>query len=128
MITRSPSSSSGCSAAAVWLRRRPSSAAARRALFNGVESPFGRRAQALGDAVHELLRRRARRLGRLRDLLPVLVHPDEEVDVVAAQPVKARDRVGADLLEGVAEVRVAMTASKAAGPKLIAVGAGALAG
>ena len=44
-------------------------------------------------------------LGGLRDLLPVLVHPDEEVHVVAAQAAIAGDGVGADLLERVAEVR-----------------------
>src|SRR2546426_6466753 len=38
----------------------------------------------------------------------VLVHPHQEVDVVPAQPVIARDAVGADLLERVPEVRLAV--------------------
>jgi hypothetical protein len=46
--------------------------------------------------------------GGLRDLLPVLVHPDQEVDVVAAQAVIPRDGVRADLLERVPEVRIAV--------------------
>ena len=49
-----------------------------------------------------------RAAGGLRHLLAVLVHADQEPDVVAAQPAIPRDAVGADLLVGVAEVRVAV--------------------
>ncbi len=47
-------------------------------------------------------------LGRLQHRLRMLVHAHEEVDVVAAKATVARDAVGADLLERVAEVRVAV--------------------
>ena len=70
--------------------------------------PLPHRAEAIGERVDQRLRRDALRFGGLRDLLPVLVHPDEEVDVVAAQAAIPRDGVGADLLVRVSEVRVAV--------------------
>jgi hypothetical protein len=66
------------------------------------------RLEARGDAIDELLRREAGRLRGLRDLLAVLVHADQEPDVVTEVPVEAADGVGADLLEGVPEMRVAV--------------------
>ena len=47
-------------------------------------------------------------LGRLQHRLRVLVHAHEEVDVVAPEAPVARDAVGADLLERVAEMGVAV--------------------
>ncbi len=44
----------------------------------------------------------------LGHFLAVLVHADEEPDVVPLQPVISRDAVGADLFEGVAHVGVAV--------------------
>src|SRR5688500_11664178 len=56
------------------------------------------------DLIDELLRRDSA-IGRLGcDLLPVLVHADEEMDVIAGEPPIPRDRVGADFLERMAEV------------------------
>src|SRR5689334_11277511 len=57
--------------------------------------------RALGDSVNQLLWRDFSLSGSLRDLLSVLVHSDEEVDVVAFQPVVTGNRVGADFLERV---------------------------
>ncbi len=57
-----------------------------------------------GDPVGELLRRRAGGLGGLLDLEAVLVGAGEELDVVAEQPVPARQRVADDGGVGVAEV------------------------
>ena len=65
-------------------------------------------AEGVGELVHELLWGDPPLLGGLRDLLAVLVHPDEEVDGVAAQAAVPRDGVRADLLEGVPEMRVAV--------------------
>ena len=59
-----------------------------------------------GDPVGELLRRRAGGLGRLLDLETVLVGAGEELDVVAEQPVPARQRITDDGCVGVAEVRL----------------------
>jgi len=38
----------------------------------------------------------------------VLIHADEEPDLVADQPVIPGDGIGADLLEGVAQMRLAV--------------------
>jgi hypothetical protein len=73
------------------------------------------RGELSGDVVHEGLRCEAGLLGRLRDLLAVLVHPDEEPDVVAHLAVEAADGVGADLLQGVPEVRLAVGVINGAG-------------
>src|SRR5919197_950602 len=61
-----------------------------------------------GDAIDERLWRDAAFIRRLLHLLPVLVHPHQEMDVVTGQPAITGDGVGADLLEGVAEVRIAV--------------------
>ena len=61
-----------------------------------------------GDFVDELLWRNAALRGGLRDLLPVLVEARQELDVVAAHAAISRDGVGADLLERVADVRIAI--------------------
>ncbi len=66
------------------------------------------RREARGDVVDERLRRRPRLLGRLGDLLAVLVHPDHEMDVAAERAMEPGDHVGADLLEGVADVGIAV--------------------
>ncbi len=58
--------------------------------------------------VHPGLRAEARLGGGLQDGLRVLVHPDYEVDVVTAEAPVTGDGVGADLLEGVTQVRVAI--------------------
>jgi len=70
--------------------------------------PLPHRAEAIGERIDERLRGGALRLGRLGDLLAVLVHADEEVHVVAAQAAVSCDGVGADLLVGVPEMRVAV--------------------
>jgi hypothetical protein len=49
--------------------------------------------ERLRDAVHERLRLEPRLRRGLRDLLPVLVHPDQEVTSVAGQPAVPGDRV-----------------------------------
>src|SRR2546421_32045 len=59
-------------------------------------------------AIDPRLRRYAGAGGGLDHGLAVLVHPHQEVDVVAAQPVIARDTVGTDLLEGVPQMRLAV--------------------
>ncbi len=58
------------------------------------------------ELVHQLLRRTP--LGRrfLGDLLAVLVHPDDEVHVLACQAAEAGDGVRTNLLVGVTDVRV----------------------
>ena len=66
------------------------------------------RGEFRGDAVDEFLRRDALLLGGLLDLLPVLIDAGEEEDLVAFQPVIARDHVGEDLLVRVADVRRAV--------------------
>ena len=63
-------------------------------------------AGALGNGVDELLRRHFSLGGGLRDFLTVLVHPDQEMDIVTLQAVIAGNRVGADLLEGMALVGI----------------------
>ncbi len=60
------------------------------------------------DAIHPGLRGQAVLLGRLRDLLPVLVHAHDVMDRVARQPAIAGDAVRADLLEGMPQVRLAV--------------------
>ena len=52
--------------------------------------------------------RAAALLRRLDHGLGVLVHPHQEVDVVPPQPAVARDAVGADLLQRVAQMGVAV--------------------
>jgi len=61
--------------------------------------PLPHRAERVRELVHELLRRNAPLLRGLRHLLPVLVHADEKVHVIAPKPVVPRHRVGADLLQ-----------------------------
>ncbi len=61
-----------------------------------------------GHPVHPGLRAEAGVGGGLQDRLRMLVHSDDEVDVVSAKPPVAGDGVGADLLEGVPEMRVAV--------------------
>ncbi len=60
------------------------------------------------DLIDELLRRDAALGRRLGDLLSVLVHPHEKMDVVAGEALVSRDGVGADFLESVTEVRIAI--------------------
>ena len=74
----------------------------------GAEEPGPGPREALGDGGHPRLGRHPRLLGRLRDLLAVLVHPHEETHVVAAEAPVPGDAVRADLLERVAEMRVAV--------------------
>ena len=62
-----------------------------------------------GDAIHERLRRHAAFIGRLLHLLAMLVHPHQEVDVVTSQAVITGNDVGADLLERMAEMRIAVS-------------------
>ena len=70
--------------------------------------PSPHRLKALGERVDERLRRRGPCLGGLLDLLAVLVHPDQEMHVVAEQAPIPGDGVRADLLVRVAEMRVAV--------------------
>ena len=61
-----------------------------------------------GDAINPGLRLRAVPFGRPLHLLAVFVHADEKVHVVAAGAAIARDDIGADLLDRVTDVRVAV--------------------
>ncbi len=58
--------------------------------------------------VHPCLRRHLRARGGLDHGLAVLVHPHQEVDVVLLEAAIARDAVGPDFLERVAQVGVAV--------------------
>ena len=78
------------------------------------------RLEVIGERIDERLRRDPLRLRGLFDLLPVLVHADEEVHVVAAQAPIARDRVRADLLVRVAEVWVAVRVVDGGGEEVLA--------
>ena len=66
------------------------------------------RAEGVGDAVGERLRRLARRLRRLLHLLAVLVRPRQEEHVVAVEPLEARDHVARQRGVRVADVRLAV--------------------
>ena len=66
------------------------------------------RAKVFSDSIHELARGEPSVFCSLRDLVAVLVHPDQEPDVVAHLAAEAADGVGADLLEGVAQMRLAV--------------------
>ncbi len=77
-------------------------------LIVGDRQPLPHRLEAPRHLVYQLLRRQRRRRGGLGHLLPMLVHADQEPDVVAPESVVPRDRVGPDLLVGVAEVWVAV--------------------
>src|SRR6266566_585978 len=46
--------------------------------------------------------------GCLEHGLAVLVHPHEKVHLIAPQPPIARDAIGADFLQGVSQVRIAV--------------------
>src|SRR5579863_1407828 len=70
--------------------------------------PFPHGLKALGDPVDERLWRHVLVRRGLGDLLAVFIHPDEEMDVIAAHPAVARDDIGADFFESVAEVWVAV--------------------
>ena len=59
-------------------------------------------------AIDKLLRRDALLLRRLLHLLPVLIDAGEEKNVVAFQPVIAREHIGEHLLVSVADVRRAV--------------------
>src|SRR5690606_32486221 len=61
-----------------------------------------------GDLIHERLRGNAPLLRRLGHLLAVLVHADQEPDVVPAKAAVAGDAVGADLLGGGPHVGIAV--------------------
>src|SRR6185503_4352814 len=64
--------------------------------------------ERFGHAVDPLARGDVAARGRLNHRLAVLIHPHEIVHLVAAQPVVAGDAVRADLLQRVAEVRIAI--------------------
>ena len=68
----------------------------------------GHLAEALGVAVGERARRQALLGRRLLHLQPVLVGAGEEEDVLAVEPLEARDGIGGDRLVGVADVRLAV--------------------
>ncbi|MNL67288.1 hypothetical protein D3C87_1918550 [compost metagenome] len=57
-----------------------------------------------GDVVHEGLGRDAGGVRGLLDLVAVLVEAGQEEDLLAAQPVVAREGIGGDLLVGMADV------------------------
>ena len=85
------------------------------ARFRGPDEVVVRQPQAapdvqerLGDPVDPFRGGRSLLLRLLLDLLPVLVHPDEKVDVVPAGAPVPGDHVGADLLDRVSQVRVAV--------------------
>ncbi len=64
--------------------------------------------EPIGHPVHPFLWRETVLLRRLQDRLGVLVHPHDEVDLVAAKAAIASDAIGADLLERVSEVGIAV--------------------
>ena len=61
-----------------------------------------------GHPIDPLARRHTGALRRLNHRLAVLVHSHHEVDLLAAQPPVAGDAVGADLLQGVPQVGIAI--------------------
>ena len=65
-------------------------------------------AKGLGKRVDERLWLDALLRGGLLDLLPVLIHADEEMDAVTAQPAISRDGIGTDLFVRVTDVRIAV--------------------
>src|SRR5260221_68684 len=66
--------------------------------------PYGR--EAIGKPVHERLWSDALLCGGLFDLLPVLIHPDEEVDVVATKAMIPGNRIRTDLLVRMTDVGI----------------------
>src|SRR5215213_6904519 len=66
------------------------------------------RGESSRDFVDELLRCFTTILRFERDLLPVLVHADEKVHVVAGEAAVTRNRIGTDLLERVPVMRIAV--------------------
>ncbi len=62
----------------------------------------------LGEHVHPRLWCEVRLGGGSQDGLGVLVHADDEANVIATQTAVAGDRIGTDLLERVAQVGVAV--------------------
>ena len=69
---------------------------------------LGHRAEDRRVAVGKLLRRDAFLLGRLLHLQAVLVGAGQEEDVLAVEPLEARQRVGGDDLIGMADMRLAV--------------------
>src|SRR5262249_50745477 len=67
--------------------------------------PLNHRLEAWNRARDQVARRDAFARGGLLHLEPVLVGAGEEKNVVAVEPLKARDRIGRDHLIGVTDVR-----------------------
>ena len=80
---------------------------------------FPRSLERRGDPVHPRLRVLSRLLGGLGHLLPVLVHPDREVDILTAQPPVPGHTVGADLLVGVPQVGLAVRVVDCGGDEVL---------
>ena len=66
------------------------------------------RDESLRDLIHQLLGFDTSVGGLERDLEAVLVHADQKMNVIAAKSAIARDRVGADFLERMTEMRIAI--------------------
>ena len=62
----------------------------------------------IGNFVDEHLRRNAALYGGLLHFVTVFVHSHEEMHVVTAKPVVSGNNIGADFLEGVADVWIAV--------------------
>src|SRR4029077_13898581 len=74
----------------------------------GAEEPAPGRIEPLGQGTHPLRRRHPRLLRCQRHLLGVLVHAHEEMHRVTAQTAVPGDAVGAYLLQGMTEMRLAI--------------------
>src|SRR5690606_22551620 len=74
----------------------------------GKSQHLGHLAKPRGVAVRELARRKLLPGGRLLHLQAMLVGAGQEEDILAVQPLKARDSVGRDGLVGMADVRHAV--------------------
>ncbi len=74
---------------------------------------------ALGYSVYQFLGRHFSFGRGLRDLLSVLVHSDEEVDLIAHEAVIACYGVGADFLERVTLVRISRGVIDCAGEEVL---------
>ena len=72
-------------------------------VVGGVE-PFAHGLELRGHFVGEFLSRDAARLGGLNHLLAVVIDAREEMNVIAVEPLEARDHVGRDQLIGMADM------------------------
>src|SRR5258708_31382201 len=97
-----------CDNRRVESRHAPAMHRVRRAneLVVGDAEPLPHGREAIGKPVHERLWSDALLCGGLFDLLPVLIHPDEEVDVVATKAMIPGNRIRTDLLVRMTDVGI----------------------